>query len=180
MLEWGGPSQCMPEWRSLGQCMPEWGRASARYCYSPWSILLYHFSVRSAFVQRSYSVRSPFVQRSITVHKAFVHRSFSIRSPFTKRSPFVHRSFIVHKAFTVYNSNYHSELQWERTYFCREKMKYKSAGLLFPQVQHNENCRGSPVCYIQTKHAEFLKSLWKNRFYCWWEKRWNGIYVVYL
>jgi hypothetical protein len=39
------------------------------------------------------------------------------------------------------------------------KMKYKSAGLLFPQVQHKENCRGSPVCYNQTRHAEFLKSL---------------------
>jgi hypothetical protein len=88
----------------------------------------------------------------------------------------VHRSFIIHKAFTVHNSNYHSELQWERTYFYHEimkkehiklcksgrKIKYKSAGLLFPQVQHNVNCRGSPVYYNQTRHAEFLKSLWKE------------------
>jgi hypothetical protein len=107
--------------------------------------------------------------RSFSVHKAFIHRSFS-----------------VHKAFTVHNSHYHSEFQWERNYmyFYREKMKkermyksgrkikYKSAGLLFPQVQRNKNCRGSPVCYTQTRHAEFLKSLWKDRFCCWSEKQW--------
>jgi hypothetical protein len=33
----------------------------------------------------------------------------------------------------------------ERISKIGRKIKYKSAGLLSPQVQHNENCRGSPV-----------------------------------
>jgi hypothetical protein len=55
-----------------------WHRA---FSFSPWSILLYHFSVRWAFIQSSF-----------TIHIAFVQRSQSI-----------HRSFIIHKAFTVHN-----------------------------------------------------------------------------
>jgi hypothetical protein len=39
------------------------------------------------------------------------------------------------------------------------RINYKGAGLLFPQVQHKENCRGSPVFYNQTRHAEFIKWL---------------------
>jgi hypothetical protein len=98
------------------------------------------------------------LKRLYTSQEAFYYTIFIVRSPFLQHSQsihtaFVHRPSIVHKAFTVHNSHYYSELQWERIYFYREKMKkericksgrkikYKSEGILFPQVQHKGNYR---------------------------------------
>jgi hypothetical protein len=126
--------------------------------YSPWNVLLYHFSVRSAFIHHSQSV-----------HIAFFHCSQSIHS-----STFVHHSAFVH------HFHYHSELQKERTCFHNKKIKmniYVKVGgnkiimseiwfwntkvEYFPKLKQEQ----SPVCY-KTRHSRFLNSLWEDRFYC--------------
>jgi glycosyltransferase involved in cell wall biosynthesis len=132
--------------------------------YSPWSVLLYHFSVRSAFVHRSFTMRSSFVQRSFTVHKAFVHRLFTVRSAFVHRSfsvcsPFTKRSpFSVHKAFTVYSSHYHSELQWERIYFHREKMKAGRRCKSGRKIKYNYFHRYNTTKTAESHNFFFLQS----------------------
>jgi hypothetical protein len=85
------------------------------------------------FVQRSFSVRSAFVQRSLTVYIAFVQRSFT-----------------VHNAFTVHN---HSDLQCERTYFYREKMKKGRICKIGRKIKH-KSARFYFHRYSTTKTSE--------------------------
>jgi hypothetical protein len=116
------------------------------------------FAVRSACVRCSFSVRSPFTKRSLSVRSPFTKCSFTVRSLFTK-----HSLFKIHIIIRNFNEKglvfIVRKMKKEWIYKSGRKMKYKSAGLLFPQVQHKKNCRGSPVCYNQTRHAEFLNSL---------------------
>ena len=80
--------------------------------YSPWNVLLSHFSVRSPFVQRSFTVRSPFVHRFPFTKRSpliVLRLSFCVyRSPFiVQRFPFIvfRLSFTVYRsAFSVYRS----------------------------------------------------------------------------